>query len=199
MVDRRSRRNVVPLRQAFADLRLRPTTLIMGVALLALAGVLIFVMNRDVTSTSPPNTSRISRQPPRPAFTPAEEGYIREVWPIHGDVERSTMRMSLGQIFYKTQDLGRAELRTRVEQALAVYQRAEARLRALEPPMSLRREHEEYLSALRLFRESASEVLRMFEDGRDDHMRAAYPKSQEGSDKIREVGGKFWPNEFPPN
>jgi hypothetical protein len=107
--------------------------------------------------------------------------------------------MSLGQIFYKTQDLGRAELGTRVERALATYRAADARLRALEPPGSLRSEHEEYLSAVRSFEESAVELLKMFKDGRDDHMLAAYPKSQQGSDKIREVGGKFWPNEFPAN
>jgi len=43
------------------------------------------------------------------------------------------------------------------------------------------------------------EANKMFKDGKEDHLLAAYPKSQEGSDKIREVGGKFWPNEFPPN
>jgi hypothetical protein len=50
-----------------------------------------------------------------------------------------------------------------------------------------------------LFKESATELLKMFEDGRDEHMLAAYPKSQDGSNKIRQVGGKFWPHEFPPN
>jgi len=42
-------------------------------------------------------------------------------------------------------------------------------------------------------------VLKMFDDGRDDHLNAAYPMGQQASDKIREVGGKFWPHEFPPN
>jgi hypothetical protein len=177
----------------------RRKALILGAVLLALVGILIFAVSREVTSTSALNLSRPARQPTRPALSPVEERYIRELWPIHGDVERSTMRMSLGQIFYKTQDLGRTELRTRVEQALAVYRRAEARLGALEPPTSLRSQHEEYLSAVRLFQESAVEVLKMFEDGRDDHLLAAYPKSQAGSNKIREVGGKFWPHEFPPN
>jgi hypothetical protein len=177
----------------------RPAIPIIAVALLALAGIVTLGVSRDVSSTSPPKSTRPARQPPRPALTAAEESYIRDMWPIHGDVERSTMRMSLGQIFYKTQDQGRSELRGRVEQALAVYRKAEARLRALEPPASLRREHEEYVSAVRLFQESAVEVLKMFEDGRDEHMLAAYPKSQEGSNKIREVGGKFWPHEFPPN
>jgi hypothetical protein len=72
-------------------------------------------------------------------------------------------------------------------------------MRALEPPASLRKDHEQYLAAVRLFQESAVEANKMFKDGQEDHLLAAYPKSQEGSDKIREVGGKFWPNEFPPN
>ena len=121
------------------------------------------------------------------------------MWPIHGDVERSLMRMSLGQILYKTDDLSRAELKTRIEQALVAYRGAETRIRALSPPTSLRSDHEQYLAAVRLFQESAAEAIKMFKDGRDEHLLAAYPKSQEGSDKIREVGGKFWPNEFPPN
>jgi hypothetical protein len=41
--------------------------------------------------------------------------------------------------------------------------------------------------------------MKMFEDGREDHMVAAYPLGQQATDKIREVGGKFWPHEFPPN
>lgn len=199
MARRPSPNGLVRSSKASASFPQRRTVLILAIALLVLMGILTFAVTREVASTSPPNTPRPSRQPTRPALTVAEERYIREMWPIHGDVERSTMRASLGQIFYKTQDLKRDELRIRLEQALAVYRRAEGRLRALEPPPSLRREHEEYVSAVRLFKESAVEVLKMFEDGRDDHMIAAYPKSQEGSDKIREVGGKFWPNEFPPN
>ena len=199
MTRRGPRHDVSGASRASANLLRRPTMLILGVVLFALAGILTFAVSREVASTSVPNTPRSSPPPTRPALTPAEEKYIRELWPIHGDVERSTMRMSLGQIFYKTQDLGRADLRTRVEQALAVYQKAEARLRELEPPTSLQREHEEYVSAVRLFKESAIEVLKMFEDGRDDHMLAAYPRSQEGANKIRQVGGKFWPHEFPAN
>jgi hypothetical protein len=196
---RPSRRDVAGASLVIANLLRLPTLVTLGLAVLALVGILAYAGSREVPSSSAPNIARPSPPPPRPALTPAEERYIRELWPIHGDVERSTMRMSLGQIFYKTQDLGRADLRKRVELALAVYQKAEARLRGLEPPPSLQREHEEYASAVRLFRESAIEVLKMFEDGRDDHMLAAYPKSQAGANKIREVGGKFWPHEFPAN
>jgi hypothetical protein len=173
--------------------------LILGLVSVSVVSVLTLAVSRAVTTTSTAVSAKPSPRPPRPALTPAEEAYMRAMWPIHGDVERSLMRMSLGQILYKTDDLSRAELKTRMEQALVTYRGAETRLRALEPPASLRNDHEQYLAAVRLFQESAVEAIKMFKDGREDHLLAAYPKSQEGSDKIREVGGKFWPNEFPPN
>jgi len=140
-----------------------------------------------------------SPKPTRPALTADEERYIRALWPIHGDVERSTMRMSLGQIFYTTKDLGAPELKARVEQALSAYQSAQTRMQGLQPPASLRAQHDDYLAAVRLFEESANEVMKMFTDGREDHLLAAHPKGQAGADKIREIGGKFWPNEFAPH
>ena len=178
-----------------------PTTLIVGIIALGLLSIVTFTIGRGTTTTTTPTplTARVSTRPPRPPLSPAEEAYMRALWPIHGDVERSLMRMSLGQILYKTEDLSRAELQTRIEQALVTYRGAEARIRALEPPASVRSDHEQYLAAVRLFQESASEALGLFKDGREEHLLAAYPKSQEGSNKIREVGGKFWPNEFPPN
>jgi hypothetical protein len=181
-------------------LRVPRSVLGFGLLAIAVACVLTFTASRAVTPPpSRPAAPKSAAQAPRPPVTPAEESYIRAMWPIHGDVERGLMRASLGQILYKTQDVSRAELQHRMEQALAVYRSAESRLRELHPPPSLQPEHEQYLAAVRLFQEAAVEANKMFADGREDHLLAAYPKSQEGSDKIREVGGKFWPNEFPPN
>lgn len=135
----------------------------------------------------------------RAVRTAEEEAYIRALWPIHGEVERVAMRLSLGQIFYKTKDLARAELKSRVEEALVSFQAADRQLRALAPPSSLKPEHETYVAAVQLFRDATLELRKMFADGRDDHMLAAYPTSQAASDKIRDVGGRFWPHEFPPH
>jgi hypothetical protein len=143
---------------------------------------------------SPPET--ISQ---RPAFTRAEEAYIQALWPIHGEVERSAVRVSLGKISYKINEMGKADLKARVDGALATYRRAEERIRALQPPPSVESAHEDYLAAVDLFQRSALELLKMFDDGNDEHLLAAYPLSQEGSDKIRRVGAKFWQDEFPPN
>jgi hypothetical protein len=171
-----------------------------ALAALAVGAILVFKPgDLRAPGDSAATTAAALTKPARPALTDAEEGYIRALWAVHGDVERSTMRMSLGQIFYKTKDLTAAELKARVEQALGAYKSAQERIQKLDAPASLRAQHEDYLAAVHLFEESASEIMKMFSDGRDDHLLAAYPKGQAGADKIREIGGKFWPNEFPPH
>jgi hypothetical protein len=174
----------------------------LAATVLALMGIVAFGVIREagMTGREPaPAISRPAAAPQRPAWTRAEEAYIQALWPIHGDVERTTVRLSLGKIFYKINDLGKADLKVRVDAALATYRRAESRITALQPPPSLARAHDDYLAAVRLFEQSAVEVLKMFDDGDDEHLLAAYPVSQEGTDKIREIGAKFWVDEFPPN
>jgi hypothetical protein len=177
-----------------------------GIALaatvLALLGVVAFAVTHEATMTGRtlgPTLSRPAARPPKPPFTRAEEAYIQALWLVHAEVERSTVRVSLGKILYKTGELGKPELRARLDAALANYQQAEERIQALQPPPSLQRDHDEYLAAVRLFQQSAFETLEMFNDGNDDHLFAAYPLSKEGSDKIREIGVKFWQDEFPAN
>jgi hypothetical protein len=170
--------------------------------MLVLLGIVAYGVVREATTTGRepiPALARPAIAPQRPAWTRDEEAYIQALWPIHGDVERSAVRVSLGKISYKTGELGRADLRARVDAALATYRRAEERIQALQPPPSLAAAHDEYLAAVSLFQQSALEVLTMFDDGDDEHLLAAYPLSQEGTDKIREVGVKFWPDEFPPH
>jgi len=171
------------------------------IALATVATAAIFLFKPGDTRAPRDGATNVaaSTKPTRPALTADEERYIRALWPIHGEVERSTMRMSLGQIFYTTKDLGAPELKARVEQALSAYQSAQTRMLGLQPPASLRAQHDDYLAAVRLFEESANEVMKMFTDGREDHLLAAHPKGQAGADKIREIGGKFWPNEFAPH
>ena len=174
----------------------------LAVTVLALVGLVAFGISRETTTTARLPSAALSRPaatPPKPAFTRAEEAYIQGLWPIHGEVERNAVRLSLGRIFYKANEIGKPELKARLEATLAALQQAEERMQALQPPPSLARAHEEYLAAVRLFQRSAIETMKMYEDGDDGHLLAAYPASREGSDKIREIGVKFWEDEFPPN
>lgn len=173
---------------------------LLAVAIAALIGILGFTaVHETTTRRERAVASRPAVAPPKPALTRAEEVYIQALWPIHGEVERNAVRLSLGRIFYKVDDIGKAELKTRVEAELTAFRHAEERIQALQPPPSLAGPHGEYLAAVRLFQQSAIETLKMFEDGDDGHLLAAYPASREGSDKIREIGFKFWEDEFPPH
>jgi hypothetical protein len=177
-----------------------PVVIALAALAIASAGIFLFKpSDQRVPRDDGAASVATSPRPTRPALTAEEERYIRALWPIHGDVERSTMRMTLGQIFFANKDLGAPELKARVEQAIDVYKSAQARIQGLQPPASLRAQHDDYLAAVRLFEESASEVMKMFADGREDHLLAAHPKGQAGADKIREIGGRFWPNEFAPH
>ena len=173
----------------------------LAATVVALLGIVAFGVIREATTTVRAPGAAVSRPtaPPKPAWTRAEEAYIQALWPIHGEVERNAVRLSLGRIFYKANEIGKPELKARLEPTLTAFGQAEERMQALQPPPSLARAHEEYLAAVRLFQQSVLETRKMFEDGDDGHLLAAYPASREGSDKIREIGVKFWEDEFPPH
>jgi hypothetical protein len=175
---------------------------VLGLVLLGLGGILGFSLSREVVN--PADAGREAAAGPlrvaqRPALSADEEAYVEALWPIHTELEVAAERVGLGAIFYKTNDLDRTELKTRLDGALASYRAADQKLRALHPPASLASSHATYLSAVGLFEQSAVEMLKMFDDGREDHLQTGYPAYIEGTNKIRDVGGKFWPDEFPPN
>jgi hypothetical protein len=175
---------------------------VFGVVLLALGGILGFSISREVASPSAA-TNQGAAGPPRvaqrPALSAEEQAYVESLWPIHTQVEVAVERVALGAIFYKSNELEGAELKSRLEQALSDYRAADARLHTLQPPASLQSTHQDYLAAVALFERSAVEMLRLFDDGSEDHLQTAYPWYLDGTNKIRDVGGKFWPDEFPPN
>jgi hypothetical protein len=142
---------------------------------------------------------RLALPTPRPPRASAEQSYLEALWPIHTSVERAAVRVALGASFYKLQDITRAELRTRLDEALAAYRTADQRLRLLQPPGTLQARHQAYLAAVELFQQSTREMLRMYDDGSDEHLYAGFPLSLQGTDRIREVGQEFWPDEYPPN
>jgi hypothetical protein len=182
--------------------RRRPSLkLILFTLVVALLGAFVGVaVSREAAPAAPAVAANRPALPtPRPALARNEQTYIEALWPIHTEIERIAVRVALGASFYKLNDLSRDELKTRLLDALAAYQAANQRLRAITPPQTLQPRHDTYVTAVRLFQESTLEMLRMFDDGSDEHLARGFPMSIEGSDKIREVGAQFWPDEYPPN
>ncbi len=187
-------------REWFATLRFRPKLLIMVAVCVSLAALFLAAAGRE-WSSNPKAAKPRTIEPTRPPLSTAEEEYITKLWPIHGEVERSTAVMSLGEIFFlnKDPDMTTERFKRRVDAALKAYDLAEQSLRAISAPASLGSKHEQYLAAVLLLRESAQERLRLFADGDISHLHAAYRPLQNATDTIRQIGSDYWPNEFVPH
>jgi hypothetical protein len=148
---------------------------------------------RLASASAPPASVPLARP-----LTAEEQRYADALWMIHTQLEQTVARVGLGTAFYKSQDIDRVELRLRLNQGLAGFRQAEARIEALQPPPNLRDSHNDYLAAVRLFHLSALEMLKMYDDGDEEHLAAALPLSLDGTSKLREISGQFWPDAYPP-
>ncbi|HYB40369.1 MAG TPA: hypothetical protein VEL75_01300 [Candidatus Methylomirabilis sp.] len=169
-----------------------------GAVLLALLAIVALASFREASAPGS-RTSRPALAAPRPALTAAEEQYALTLWPIHNEVKAGALKMTLGGLSYKLGELDRAGLKARVEASAETYRAAAARIAALSPPPSLAGAHQMYAEAVRLYQQSAAEMLRTAGDGRDEHLVAAHPLSMEASERLLKVGDVLWPGEYKPN
>lgn len=175
---------------------------VFGVVVLSLVGFFAVALTRELNgnqATAQTAMNRPTVATPRPALSAAEETYAQALWPIHNEVKASALKMTLAGIQYKTQKLDAAGLKVAVEASDQVYRRAEGQVGDLQPPTSLRSVHDDYLKAVRLYQQSAAEMVKLYDDRRDEHLVDAFPMSQEGGRILRTVGGVLWPTEYVPN
>jgi hypothetical protein len=181
---------------------LRAKFLVASLLGLVLLGVFCASLLREAATvgrTAGAAAPRPSLAPPRAALTPVEEAYAQALWAIHGDVKSAAYNLTFSGLRYKLKQADGPHFGTRVQDASKSLGQAEARVRALAPPPSLRQVHAQYLDAVHLFQRSAAEMLKVTADGRDDHLLAAHPMSQEASEKLLRVGNTIWPGEYLPN
>jgi hypothetical protein len=180
---------------------LRVKLLVVGLIILASLGVLCASLLREaaIAARTAAADARPSLAPPRPALTPAEEAYAHALWAIHGDVKNAAFTLTFSGLRYKLSELEVRAFETGMQAASKTFSDAEARVRALTPPPSLSQVHRQYLDAVHLFQQSAAEMLKVTEDGRDDHLLVAHPLSHEASEKLLRVGNVIWPGEYLPN
>ena len=169
---------------------------VVGLCLLGLVGVAAL---RESAPTAAPAQVRPAVATPRPALSAAEESYAQALWPIHNEVKSGALKMTMSGIQYKTQRLDVAGLHAQVLASLEAYRRAEAQIRELQPPASLVPAHEDYLRAVTLYQQSATEMARLADDLQEQHLLDAFPLSQEAGRTLRAVGAQLWPGEYVPN
>jgi hypothetical protein len=123
-----------------------------------------------------------------------EQRYLQALWPIHTRLQQRGVRLGLTVATFGAHvELDRAQLKVRLDDALAGFRVAEEQLRALQPPTDLQEDHASYLDAVRLLQDSAVQMLRTCDDGKLVHLTEAVPLSLEGLSQMQLLGDRWWP------
>jgi len=181
----------------------RVKTLLIGAVLLGLIGVVIFAVLREKSISSTSGTSSAgtgySLEPMRPPLTAAEEAYASALWPIHSEVKLSAVNMTFAGLYYKLGELDLNGLKSKLKPIAEHFEGAASRFRRLQPPASMKEAHQDYAEALRLYQESIAEMVKVVDDGRDEHLIAAQAQSQRAATILIKLSDELWPGEYKPN
>jgi hypothetical protein len=174
--------------------------LLVSAVVLGLIGVVVFAALREKNSSlqRPPKTP-IGLEPMRPSLTPAEEAYALALWPIHSEVKLSAVNMSFAGLFYKLGEIDRSTLQSRLTPLAASFDASALRFRQLQPPASMEQWHHDYAEALRLYQDAITEMIKVVDDGQDEHLLAAQAQSEKAAIILLKLSDELWPGEYKPN
>jgi hypothetical protein len=133
------------------------------------------------------------------ALSPEEEAYATALWPIHSEVKLAAARMTFAGLNYKIEHQDPAKVKSTVQPLAVTFQSAVQRARQIRPPESLRDAHMSYLEALGLYAEASREMIKIADDGLDQHLVAAHERSEQASHALLQLSDVLWPGEYKPN
>jgi hypothetical protein len=172
-------------------------------AVVLLAGVVGFALQRELASKAPsaaPSfTAGLGVVSSAVPLSVEEEAFAAALWPIHSEVKLAAVRMIFAGLNYKTGAGDPVLLRNTVQPLTRTFQSAAGRVRSMQPPASLLDAHESYLQALSLYVSASREMIKVAEDGRQEHLVAAQQKSEQASVTLLKLSDVLWPGEYKPN
>jgi hypothetical protein len=175
-------------------------TLVVGVVVLGLTGIVLFATLREQRSAPRRDAGAgVGLEPTLPPLTAAEEAYAAALWPIHSEVKLSAVHMTFAGLSYKLGELDRGGLQARLGELVERFAAADVQLRQLQSPASMATLHEEYAAALRLYQEAIAEMVRVVDDGRDEHLLVAQAQSEKAAAILFKLSDALWPGEYKPN
>ena len=137
--------------------------------------------------------------PERRAFSAEEEDYSVALWRIHDKVKTSAVHLSFAGLSYKLKEIDREGIKTRVAPQLEIYRTARADVAKLIVPDSMTELHRTYTKAVQLYQQAAEEMIKVAEDGDEQHLLTAHSDTNTAATLLLKVGGELWPGEFKPN
>jgi hypothetical protein len=133
------------------------------------------------------------------ALSPEEEAYAAALWPIHSEVKLAAVRMIFAGLAYKTEDHDAKKLRAKVQPLTQTFEAAGKRVAVIKSPASLQEAHKSYVEAVKLYSSATREMIKVADDGRDEHLIQAQQRSEQASLAILKLSDVLWPGEYKPN
>lgn len=133
------------------------------------------------------------------ALSAEEEAYATALWPVHSEVKLAAVRMIFAGLAYKTEDHDARKLKAKVLPLTQTFEGAARRVAAIKPPASLAEAHASYVEAVALYTTATREMVKVAEDGRDEHLIRAQQRSEQASLAILKLSDVLWPGEYKPN
>src|SRR2546430_4148801 len=167
------------------------------VALAAITGAawLHEVRPRPVVQT----VSTRAEKPQPPALTADEERFATALWAVHREATRLAVAMSFAGITYQTEGRDARALAQKIEPLARFFHDAETRVRTMSPPPPLSSTHEQYVDAMALYANAATEMLKFTEDGDSQRLDAAHQLDVRASENMLRVGEVLWPGQYKPH
>jgi hypothetical protein len=135
-----------------------------------------------------------------PPLTPEEEAFATALWPMHSEVvEPSAVRLTFAGMVYATDDHDARKLAATLQPVSETFRAALDKARNLDVPASMQAVHELYLQSLSLYVKASAEMLKVAQDGNDQHMVDAQVMSKLASEDLLKAGDVLWPGEHKPN
>lgn len=128
-----------------------------------------------------------------------EETYAAALWPIHSEVKLAAVRMIFAGLAYKTEDRDAKKLKAKIQPLTRTFEDAGRRVRSIRPPASLADAHANYVDAVDLYVSATQEMVKVADDGRDQHLIVAQQRSERASLAILKLSDVLWPGEYKPN
>ena len=114
-----------------------------------------------------------------------QQRYLAILTGVRGQVDESAMRIGLLSAQYAQGQISTSELEARLDVDLASLRRVDEQLSLASPPAELRSANAEYLSAVRLFEQAATELMQIADDRDSTHIAAAVPSSLDGMSQLQ--------------
>jgi hypothetical protein len=173
--------------------------LVLGVVVLGLAGIVLVAALHEKRNAPRREAGVEVGLAPMPPLSAAEEAYAAALWPIHSAVKLTAVHMTFAGLSYKLGELDRGGLQARLAGLVERFAEAAVQVRQVQPPAAMEALHGEYVEALRLYHEAIAEMLRVVDDGRDEHLLVAQTQSEKAAAILFKLSDALWPGEYKPN